>query len=70
MKAEIGFGCNAEGEPTDRLRLVITAQTETEGTSLRLFKRRMGIADPMDGMHGQLILQEGEITIDLLPESR
>jgi hypothetical protein len=44
MKAEIGFARDADHRVTDRLRLVITPESATEGTSLAMYAKRMGLA--------------------------
>jgi hypothetical protein len=51
MKAEIGFAAGRDldgrGRLTDRLEVVITAETATEATLLDVFARRLG--RPWDG---------------------
>lgn len=75
MKAEIGFvwdsftGSDPGTKEPDRLRLTVTAETPTEGATLRIFKRRMGIQDTvLDGMYGQLIIEEPVKPSGILPE--
>lgn len=54
-----------------RLRLTVTAENPTEGATLRIFKRRMGLPDTIqDGMYGQLILDEPAPPADVLPETK
>lgn len=52
-------GSNPGTKEPDRLRLTVSAETPTEGATLRIFKRRMGIQDTMlDGAYGQLVIEE------------
>ena len=60
MKAEIGFqrdwSDEGNGRVTDKLQLVINAQSSTEATSLLLFAKRMGLR--YDESSGSLTIDE------------
>lgn len=56
MKAEVGFMRDSSYRPTDHMRLVIQAQSETEGTSLLMFATQAGLT--YDEPSGTLIIEE------------
>lgn len=62
MKAEIGFARDwgadgrGDGRLTERLRLTITAGSESEGSMLQTFAKRMGLT--YDPCSGQAFIEE------------
>ncbi len=62
MKAEIGFivdwdsALQTSGQPTNRMNLVVTSQTSSEITLLKMFARRSGLK--FNEYDGELIIEE------------
>lgn len=56
MQAGIGFVRDDNYQPTDRLKLVVEAQSETEASALAIFAKRLGLA--YDVCSGTVTLEE------------